>query len=106
MTIHKKIFGSGRLARVSDRACPSNLALRTTLIISKKEINDIMKIIEESGLLIKGISGTIKNEAKEQKVGFLSMLLDILGASLLGNLLTGKSTIGKGEVAIRAGQDF
>ena len=69
-------------------------------------MNYIMKIIEESGLLIKGISGTIKNKTKEQKVGFLSMLVDILGASLLGNLLTGKSTIGKGEVAVRASQDF
>ena len=53
----------------------------TTLIISNKEIN-IMKIIkslEESGLLIKGISETIKNEAEKQKVGFLSMLLGALG---------------------------
>ena len=65
-----------------------------------------MKIIEESGLLIKDISGTIENKTKEQKVGFLSMLVDILDASLLGNLLTGKSTIGKGEVAVRASQDF
>ena len=52
-------------------------------------MNDIMKKIkslEESGLLIKGISETIKNEAKEQKGGFLGMLLGTLGASLLDNL--------------------
>ena len=56
-------------------------------------MNDIIKIIKslnESGLLIKGVSQTIKNEAKEQKGGFLSMLLSTLGASLLGNLLTAK----------------
>ena len=59
-----------------------------TLIISNEEMNDIIEIVKsfkESGLLIK-----IQNEAKEQKGGFLSMLLGTLGASLLGNLLTGK----------------
>ena len=63
----------------------------TTLIISNEEVNDIMKIVkflEESGLLIKGVSETIQNEAREQKVRFLTMLLGTLGASLLGNLLT------------------
>ena len=63
-------------------------------------MNDIMKIVkslEESGFLIKGVSKTIKNEAKEQKGGFLSMLLGTLGASLLGILLTGKDTIRAGE---------
>ena len=92
--IHKKMFGS------STR--PSDLAKQTTLIISNKEMNDIMKIVkclEESGLLLKGVSETIKNEAKEQKGGFLSMLLGTLGVSLLGNLLTVKGTI-------RAGQGF
>ena len=72
-------------------------------------MNDIMKIVksrEESGLLIKGVSETIKNEAKEQKRGFLSMLLGTLGASLLGNLLTGKVTIRAGKGTIRAGQNF
>ena len=59
----------------------------------------IVKSHDESGLLIKGIGKTIKNEAEEQKRRFLSMLLGILGASLLGNLLTGKGTI-------RAGQNF
>ena len=89
--------------------CPSDLANRTTLIISNEEMNDIMKIVkslEESGLLIKGVSETIKNEAKEQKGGFVEMLLGTLGASLLGNLLTGKAKIRAGEGAIRAGQDF
>ena len=72
-------------------------------------MSDIMKIVksfEESGLLIKGVSGTIKNEAKEQKGVFLGMLLDTLGASLLRNLLTGKGTIRAGEGTIRANQDF
>ena len=72
-------------------------------------MNDIMKIIkslEEYGLLIKGVSETIKNEAKEQKGGFLGMLLGTLGASLLGNLLTGKAKIRAGEGAIRAGMHF
>ena len=72
-------------------------------------MNDIMKIIkslEEYGLLIKGVSETIKNEAKEQKGGFLGMLLGTLGASLLGNLLTGKGIFRAGEGAIRADQDF
>ena len=88
-------------------------------------MNDIMKVVkylEKSGLLTKGISETIKNKAKEQKRGFLSMLLNTLEASLLGNLLTGKGTIKAGEGAIalsqgheanmsgqgtiRAGQDF
>ena len=65
----------------------------TILIISGEEINDIMKIfksLEESGLSIKGISKKNKNGAKEQKEGFLGMLLDALVASLLGNILTGK----------------
>ena len=68
----------------------------TTLTISNDEKNDIMKILkylEESSLLIKGVSKTIKNEAKEQKGGSLGMLLGTLRASLLENLLTGKGTI-------------
>ena len=57
-------------------------------------MEDTMKIVnEDSGLLLKTVSETIQNEAKEQKRGFLSMLLGILGASLLGNVLTGKGTI-------------
>ena len=72
-------------------------------------MNDIMKIIkslEESGLLIKSISETIENEVKEQKRGFLSVLLGTLGASLLGNLSIGKGTIRAGEGTVRAGQNF
>ena len=80
----------------------------TTLIISNEEMNDIMKIIkslQESRLLIEGVSEAIKNEAKEQKGGFLSMLLGTLGADLLGNLLTGKGAIASmpGQGTIRAG---
>ena len=63
-------------------------------------MNDIMKIIkalENSGFLLKGVSKAIKNETKEQRGGLLSMLLGALGASLLGNLLSG------GEGIMRAG---
>ena len=91
--IHKRMFGSGF----------------TTLIISNEEMNDIMKIVkclEESGLLIKGIRETIKNETKEQKGGFLGMFLETLGASLLGNLLIGKGKIRVGEGTIREGENF
>ena len=80
-----------------------------TLIISNEEMNDIMKIVKllkEYSLLIKGVRETIKNKAKEQKGGFLSMLLGTLGATLLGNLLIGKETIRAGEGAIRAGLGF
>ena len=59
---------------------------------------------EESSLLIKGVSETIKNKAKEQRVGFLIMLLLTLGASVLGNLLGDKDTIRAGEGTIRAGE--
>ena len=58
----------------------------------------IIKSLEESGLLIKGVSKTIKNGAKEKKVQFVGMLLDTLGASLLRNLLIGKGIIRVGEV--------
>ena len=85
----------------------------TTLIISKEEMNDIMKIVqalEDSNILLKGVTKTIKNETKEQKGGFLSMLLGTLGASLLGNLLTGKGFVragsgnkNKGKGVVRAG---
>ena len=56
--------------------------------------------------MIKGVSETIKNEAKEQKGGLLGMLLHVLGASLLGNLLTGEGTLRAGKNTIRASQDF
>ena len=62
----------------------------TTLIKSNDEINEIIKIVkslEDSGLLLKGVAETVQNEVKQQKAGFLSMLLGTLGASLLGNLV-------------------
>ena len=91
--IHKKILGSGN----------------TTLTISNDESHDIIKIIksfEDSGLLVKGITETVQNEVKEQKGGFISMLLGTLRASLLGNLLTGKEVYraGKGKGINRAGE--
>ena len=94
--IHKKILGSGHN--------------NTTLIISNDEMDDILKIVkslEDSGVLLKGFSETIQNEAKEQRGGFLGISLGTLGASLLGDLLTknlsGKGTIRAGEGVIRAG---
>ena len=68
-------------------------------------MNDKMKILqalENPGVLLKGVAETIKNETKEQKGGFLSMLLGTLGASLLGNLLTEKGTVRAGERTTRA----
>ena len=65
----------------------------TALIISNNEIEDIIKIVkslEDSGLLLTGVTETVQNEIKEQKGGFFSMLLSTLRASFLGNLLTGK----------------
>ena len=93
--IHKKILGLGHNHNV-------------TLIISNDEINDIIKIIkslEDFGLLLKGVTETVQNEVKEQKGGFLSILLGTLGASLLGNLLTGREIYraGKGKGIVRAG---
>ena len=65
-----------------------------------KDIIKIVKSLEDSGLLLKGVSKTIQNEAKEQKGGFLSMLLGTLGASLLGDILTGQRINRAGEGAI------
>ena len=68
----------------------------TTLSISNEEMNDIMKIVqalEDSNILLKGVTKTIENKTKEQRGEFLSILLGTLGASLLGNLLTGKGTV-------------
>ena len=81
------------------------------LIIEQEDMKDIMKIIKAlkiSGILLKGVSRTIKNETKEQRGGFLSMLLGTLGASLLDNLLTGGKGImraGEGSVASRTKGD-
>ena len=72
----------------------------TTSIVSNEEMNDIMKnvqALEDSNILLKGVTKTIKNETKEQKGGFLSMLLGTLGASLLGNLLAGKGILRAGS---------
>ena len=69
-------------------------------------MNDIIRVIkclEESGLLIKGVNEIIKNEAKEEKGIFLSMLLGTLGAGLLGNMLAGKGNIRAGEGMMGAG---
>ena len=84
--IQKKIHGSGTT---------------TTLIISNEEMNDIMKIVlivlEDSNILLKGVTNTIKKGTKEQKGGFLSMFLGTLGASLLGNLLAGEGIVPAGS---------
>ena len=72
---------AGGSAPYNPRCRCKRLAALKELIISKEEMNDIMKIIkslEESGFLIKGINKTIKNEVKEQKGGFLSILLGTL----------------------------
>ena len=86
----------------------------TTLIISNNEIEDLIKIVkslEDSGLLLKGVTELVQNEVKEQKGGFLSMLLGALSASLLGNILAGKGINKKDnginrarEVIVRAGE--
>ena len=67
----------------------------------RKNILKIVKSLEDSGLLLEGVSETITNEAKEQKGGFLSMLLGTLGASLLRNMLSGKGVIRAGEGTAR-----
>ena len=92
-TIQNKIYGSG---------C-------TSLIISNEEMEDKMKIVksqEESVLLMKRISETIKNEAKEQKGGFLSVLLGTLAASILESGLTWRGVIRAAKGTIRAGEKF
>ena len=66
----------------------------------------IIKSLEESGLLIKEITETTKNETKEQKGGFILMLLGTLAASILGNALTGKGVIRAGEGTIKSGEFF
>ena len=88
--IQKKIHGSG-----------------VNLITEQEDMNDIMKIIEaleNSGILLKGVTKTIENETKEQRGGFLGMLLGTLEASLLGNLLRGgKGIMRAGDGIVRAG---
>ena len=91
-SIQKRIHGSG-----------------VKLIIEQEDMNDIMKIIEaleNSGILLKGVTKTIENETTDQRGGFLGMLLGTLGASLLGNLLTGGKTIMRaGDGIVRAGME-
>ena len=77
------------------------------LIIEEEDMQDIIKIIKElenSDILLKGVSKTIEYEIKEQRGGLLSMLLGTLGASLLGNLLTGKGIMKAGDGIVRAGE--
>ena len=81
----------------------------STLIISNDDKNYIIKVadsIEDSGLLLKGVAEIVQNEVKEQKEGFLSMLLGTLGASLLGTPLTGRGVnrARKGRGINRAGK--
>ena len=96
--IIKKIHGSGT----------------TTLIISNREMNDMIKIVqalENSNILLRGVTKTIKNKTRKQKGGFLSMLLGTLEASLSGNLLAGKGIVRagsenkKGKGIVRAGSE-
>ena len=84
---------------------PLRLTAAASLISNDemKYIIETVKSLEDSILLLKGVSKTIQNEAKEQKEGFLSMLLGTLGASLLGNILAGKGIKRAGEGVIRAG---
>ena len=89
-SIQKKIHGSG-----------------VKLIIEEEDMQDIIKIIKElenSDILLKGVSKTIENEIKEQRGGFLSMLLGALEATLLGNLLTVKGIMRAGDGIVRAGE--
>ena len=89
--IHKKNSGSGN---------------NTTLMISSNEMKNILEIVkslEDSGLLSTGVSETTKNEAKEHKGGFLTMLLGTFGASLLGDMLAGKGVIRAGKGTARVG---
>ena len=88
--------------------------LEQQLIISNEEINDILKVVEaleDSNILLKGVTKAIKNERKEQKREFLNMLLGILGVSLLGNLLARKGIVKagsgskKGKGIVRAGTE-
>ena len=81
----------------------------TTLIMSNDEMEDIIKVVkslEDSGLLSKRVSEKIKNQAKEQKGGFLSMLLGTLHAGLFGNILAGKGMNRARGGFIRAGYGF
>ena len=89
-SIQKKIHGSG-----------------IKLIIEEEDMQDIIKIIKElenSEILLKGVSKTIENEIEEQRGEFLSILLGTLGSNFLGNLLTGKGIMRAGDGIVRAGE--
>ena len=91
LQLTKKILGSGN---------------HTSLTIFNDDMQDLLEIVkslEDSGILLDGITETVKNEFKEQTGGFLSMLLGTLAASLLGNMLAGRGFIRAGEGTIRAG---
>ena len=85
-------LGVTAVASAIDAGIPkNNNTWKATLIISNEEMDDILMIVqtlEDSNILLKGVTKTIENETKEQKGGFLGMLLGTLGASLLGNMLT------------------
>ena len=90
--IHQKILVSGG---------------NTTLIISNKDMEDLIRIVkslQDSKLLLKGVTESVQNDVKEQQGGFLSMLLGTLGTSLLGSLWTGKGVNKKGKGIQRAGE--
>ena len=89
-SIQKKIHGSG-----------------VKLVIEQEDMNviKIIEALENSGILLKGVTKAIENETKEQRGGFLSMLLGTLGASLFGNLFTGgKGMMRASEGIVRAGE--
>ena len=108
--IHKRILGSGRCHFSSSalRNRPSSSTLHndnnTVLIISNDELKDIIKVksLENSSLSAEGVSETIQNEPKEERGGFLSMLLGMLGEGFLGNILAGRETNRAGEGVVRA----
>ena len=102
-----RMLGITAAASATDAAVNKNIlgsGGRTTLIIFSDDMHNLLNIVkslEDSGLLLDGITEAVKNEVKEQKGGFLSMLLGTLGASSLGNMLAGRYFIRAGEGTIR-----
>ena len=87
--------------------CHSDIARQSTLIILNEEIRiiiEIVKFLEQFGLLINSASEIIKSEAVEQEFVFFSKLLNILGTSLLESILAGKGVIRAGERVVEAGK--
>ena len=87
--------------------CHSDIARQSTLIILNEEIRiiiEIVKFLEQFGLLINSASEIIKSEAVEQEFVFFSKLLNILGTSLLESILAGKGLIRAGERVVEAGK--